>query len=158
MMPCPPFEEISAFSDGLLSADRQAAVQQHLADCPACAVELSRLSAMSRLLQGSLPAGISQIARRRLHDNIDAAMERGLVRLGWSLSGVAAAVLLVGSAMLVQLGGSSSASAQAAPPWLGVARSAEAESVVRDARTPAAAIYLADASGTGSSSSSVDVP
>jgi anti-sigma factor RsiW len=150
MIPCPTGEELNAYHDGRLPGDRLGIVERHIADCPPCQLELSRLMALSRLLRTAIGPHLSQIARHRLHNKIDAAMERGLIRFGWSLSGIAASILLVSSAWLMHVD-SSRPVTEAAPPWVGVATNSEAEAVVQDARTPAAAIYLADASAGSSS-------
>ena len=145
MIPCPTNEELSAYRDGRIDGTRLELIQRHVAICQPCGLELSRLSALSRLLASALRPQLSQIARHRLHDKIDLAMERGLIRFGWSLSGIAASVLLIGSALLMHVD-SVRRTAEAAPPWLGVAASSDADAVVANARTPAAALYLADAS------------
>lgn len=160
MTPCPTGEELSAFHDGRLNVDRAELIQRHLAACEPCRIELSRLIAMSRLFATSIRPQLSQIARHRLHDKVDLAMERGLIRFGWGLSGIAASILLVGSALLMHMGstayvGPTRQMAEAAPPWLGVAASSDTDTVVANARTPAAALYLADAS---SGSSNVELP
>jgi anti-sigma factor RsiW len=151
---CPTGEELSAYHDGRFSGERLAMIQRHIADCPPCGLELSRLAALSGMFAATVRPGISQIARHRLHDKIDAAMERGLIRFGWSLSGIAASILLVSSAWLMHVGSNRQVT-EAAPPWVGVAASSEAEAVVQDAKTPAAAFYLADASA---GTSTADMP
>jgi anti-sigma factor RsiW len=159
MTPCPTSNELSAYHDGQLPADRRDAIASHLAACSSCTLELSRLVALSQLFAQTVRPHLSQIARYRLHAAADAAMERGLIRIGWSLSGIAASVLIVGSAWLMQAGSLQQQSipqqtAETAPPWVGVARTSDAETVIQDARTPAAAIYLADASADSQSGSS----
>jgi hypothetical protein len=157
MIPCPTGEELGAYHDGRVYGDRQALIEYHVASCEPCGLQVARLSALSYLLTTTTGPHLSQIARHRLHQKIDAAMERGLVRFGWGLSGIAASVLLVGSAWLMHVGAARQTAGQTAeaPPWLGVAVSSDADAVVQNARTPAAAFYLADAS---SGSSGVDLP
>jgi hypothetical protein len=149
MMPCPTDEELGAYHDGRLAGPvddrRREWIQRHVLDCPACALQLSRLVGLSRLFSTAARPGLSQIARSRLHNRVDLAMERGLVRLGWSLSGIAASLLIVSSAWLMHVNSARHAT-EAAPPWIGVAASTDGDAASEDARTPAAAIYLADAS------------
>lgn len=157
---CPTGEELSAYHDGQTASGRLAFIEQHVASCEPCGLEIARLSAMSRLFSTSVRPQLSQIARHRLHDKVDLAMERGLIRLGWALSGIAASVLLIGSALLMHVGSTSYVAtarqmSEAAPPWLGVAANSDADSLVANARTPAAALYLADAS---SGSSGIELP
>jgi hypothetical protein len=91
---------------------------------------------------------LSQISRYRLHRKIDQAMEQGLLRFAWTMSGIAASVLLVGSAWLMKVNDSAQAQIPAeAPPWVSVSLASSRDPVVRDAASPAAQWYLADASG-----------
>jgi len=154
MTPCPTGEELSAYHDGRIAGARFDLIERHVADCDPCSLELSRLAALSRLFASAVRPHLSQIARHRLHDKIDQAMERGLIRFGWSISGIAASILLVSSAWLMHVG-TARQTTEAAPPWLGVAVNSDADAVVQNARTPAAALYLADASA---GSSSADIP
>lgn len=64
---------------------------------------------------------LSQIARHRLHRAVDDAMDQGLLRLGWGISGIAASVLVVGSLWLMK----AQSTPEAAPPWVGVSAVAE---------------------------------
>jgi anti-sigma factor RsiW len=154
MAPCPTGEELSAYHDRRIARERFDFIEQHVAECDPCALELSRLAALSRLFASAIRPNLSQIARHRLHGKIDQAMERGLIRFGWNISGIAASILLVSSAWLMHVGTTKQTS-EAAPPWLGVAVNSDADAVVQNARTPAAALYLADASA---GSSSADMP
>jgi anti-sigma factor RsiW len=154
MMPCPTGEELSAYHDGRVSGDRLESLRRHIAECDPCALEVSRLAALSTLFANAVRPRLSQMSRHRLHNKIDQAMERGLIRFGWSISGIAASILLVSSVWLMHVG-TAKQTTESAPPWLGVAVSTEADSVVQNARTPAAALYLADASA---GSSSADTP
>ena len=158
-MRCPTGEELSAYHDGRMSGDRLGLLQRHIAECEPCALELSRLAALSSLFANSVGPRLSQMSRHRLHNKIDQTMERGLIRFGWSISGIAASILLVSSVWLMHVGtanvGIAKATTESAPPWLGVAVSTDADSVVQNASTPAAALYLADASA---GSSGADTP
>ncbi|HEY8666258.1 MAG TPA: zf-HC2 domain-containing protein [Tepidisphaeraceae bacterium] len=144
MNDCLTSEELSAFHDGELDERGRAVAAQHLAECPACARELARLAAMSQLFVQSPDVHLSQIATARLHRRVDAAMEQGLLRIAWTLSGLAASVLLAGSMWLMH---EHRAVPQSAPPW--VELTAATNPLARDAASPAAQWYLADASGRG---------
>jgi anti-sigma factor RsiW len=57
-MDCVTPQELSAYLDGELAADRTAAVREHIARCAACRDEVSRLEAVSEtldLLEGAEP-------------------------------------------------------------------------------------------------------
>jgi anti-sigma factor RsiW len=150
MNPCPPEQKISAYHDGELTADEQAELTRHLQWCQVCMLRLGQLRQMSAFVSSAAPDGLSQIAIRRLHNKLDEVLERGLVRWAWEVSGVAAAILLVGSIWLAQLSGSQQSqlfrtekTTVVAPPW--VDAQASADPVIQEAPTPAAAWYLADA-------------
>lgn len=138
----PSDQQLSAYHDGELPADRRAIVAAHLNWCQLCLERIESLKQMSALFASSAPNGISQIALRRLHAKLDEVMERGLVRWAWEVSGIAAAILLASSIWLARAA-DPSASAATVPPW--VVSRASADPVVSDAPTPAAAWYLVDA-------------
>jgi anti-sigma factor RsiW len=141
--------EIQAYHDGELPAERRSTVEEHLAGCPACAAELAELKNLSAVFAAEPVAELSQIALHRLHRKIDNEMDRGLIRFGWSLSAVAASILLVASAWLVKVDGSAQAASASPtpdePPWVSVSLAASHDPVLRDASTPAEQWYLADA-------------
>lgn len=138
-MTCNQTEQLHAYHDGELSPAEAAAMGQHVQSCPACSAELTGLRELSKAFARVESPRLSQISRARLHRNLDAVIERGLVRFAWSLSGVAAAVLLVGSIWLAQ----SPEPVQAAPPWVDAV--VYAHPLGNRAETPAAQWYLADA-------------
>jgi anti-sigma factor RsiW len=139
---CPTQQDLSAYHDGELTVEQHDVVARHLAWCQACARQLAQLRQMSAFIASRSPDGLSQIAMKRLHSKLDEVIERGLVRWAWEVSGIAAAILLVGSIWLAQLREPTSA-AVVVPPWVGA--QASVDPVVREAPTPAAAWYLADA-------------
>jgi anti-sigma factor RsiW len=153
----PTEQKLSAYHDGEIAGDEREMLAGHLAWCQVCLRQLEQLKQMSALVASSAPDGISQIALRRLHNKldevIDRGIERGLVRFAWEVSGVAAAILLVGSVWLARLGQPVSPMvpvSPAVPPW--VSAQASVDPVVQDAPTPAAAWYLADARNTSDAS------
>ncbi len=103
MADCPFNLEIQAYHDGELPSERRTAVEEHLAGCPACAAELAELKNLSAVFAAEPVAELSQIALHRLHRKIDNEMDRGLIRFGWALSGIAASILLVASGWLMKV-------------------------------------------------------
>ncbi len=150
---CPDELRLSAYHDGELPAADRAVVQRHLADCPPCVGYLDGLARVSAWMVagGAAAGGLTPLVRARLHRRVDAMFEQGLVRFGWELSGVAAAVLLAGSAWLAWAAHASApattATAATLPPWVEaqVAAGADPVSASQLPATPAAAWYLADA-------------
>jgi anti-sigma factor RsiW len=147
--------QIEAYHDGELPAGQRLAVERHLAaypPCWPCSRRLAELMAMSGWFAAASQTSsvrLSQMGRHRLDRRIAAEMDRGLVRLAGALSGIAAGIMLVGSAMLLHVHATTnqaSAIPQAAPPWVGVSASTETDTLAHDAGTPTAQWYLADAS------------
>ncbi len=138
-MTCDRSAQLHAYHDGELSSADVAEMEKHLLACLICSAELADLRGMSLQLSQAQRPQLSQIERHRLHRHLDSVMERAVVRFAWSLSGVAAAVLLVGSFWLSQ----ATEPVQAAPPWVDAA--AYAHSLGDNAQSPAAQWYLADA-------------
>ncbi len=140
---------LAAYHDGELSAADRADVELTLADSPSgmqYLAELARMSAWLATEAGASAVRLSPMSRARLHKRVDAVVEQGLVRFGWELSGVAAAVLL-GSAWLMSATANPTAASAATatvPPWVGAQVAAVADPVAATPATPAAAYYLAD--------------
>ncbi len=141
-MTCEYESQLHAYHDDELDASSRAAFENHLGRCAACAASLAELQNISALFAATPREHLSQIAKHRLSNQIDASMERGLVRFAWSLSGVAAAVLLCGSFWLSQV--KSREVTHVAPPWVEAVVSSH--NLSDSAATPAAQWYLADAS------------
>jgi anti-sigma factor RsiW len=143
-------DKIAAYHDGELDASLRASVEMHLAECEACRQQLNQLRAMSGLMAAGQQPRFSQISRYRLHQKVDAAMEQGLLRLAWMMSGIAASVLLLGSVWLLKANDNSAIAQEPAeaPPWVSVSLASSRDPVVRDAASPAAQWYLADATGS----------
>ncbi len=138
-VPCPP--TLAAYHDGELSAADRAAVAAHVAACPGCESQLAGLRQSSAwIAAAAATVSLDRMGRERLHRRLRDAADGGLVRLGWEMSGVAAAVLLAGSVWLARSSAESPGPASV-PPWVG----ATADGSGREAVTPAAAWYLADA-------------
>lgn len=150
-MSCALGDRLTAYHDGELDALARADVERHIRDCPSCRAELAELSAMSGLFAQAERPGLSQIARRRLHDRADRVMQADFLWIARVMQAVAASVLVAGSLWLTyssgRAGGTQSAqTVPTAPPWVDVAVAVTAQTRELDATTPAAAWYLADAS------------
>jgi len=93
---CERANEINAYYDGELPADRRAAVEEHLAACPACQAQLQQCLRLSGLLaQLPLPQAPSPELMQRLHQVANRQGTAGVMRLAEWLTGVAAAALVV---------------------------------------------------------------
>jgi anti-sigma factor RsiW len=141
--------KIEAYHDGELDASDRAVIESHVAQCDDCRRALAQLQAMSVLVATSEQPALSQISRYRLHQKVDAVMERGLLRLAWTMSGIAASVLLLASAWLMRVNQTALVQGPSeAPPWMSVSLATSRDPVIRDAASPAAQWYLADATGS----------
>lgn len=104
MTDCPFSQQLSAYHDGELDAHARAAFEGHLQQCSACAAQLAQLRALSGLFASAAQPRLSQISTHRLHRTVDAVMDEGIVRAARFTSAAAAAVLLVCSILLAQIG------------------------------------------------------
>jgi anti-sigma factor RsiW len=149
-MGCGFSEQLEAYHDGELPSAAASALEAHLPTCPACTSRLAELAQMSNLFAAASVPHLSQISLHRLHHKVADEMDRGLVRLAWGLSAVAASIMVVASAWLMQIKPVPTAAptitAQAAPPWVGVPTSFESDTVSHEVATPVGQWYLADAS------------
>jgi hypothetical protein len=94
---------LSAYVDGELDAAGRERVEQHIASCAACAEEIRSLRETSRLLTSYPFADIDRDELARAHDVIDAAVDQPVWRLGFTLGALAASVLIVSCAWLMEL-------------------------------------------------------
>jgi anti-sigma factor RsiW len=158
MASCPYQDQLSAFSDGELPEARIAEIQEHLRQCASCATELDGLQAMARLMNSERVnsfenARLSQIGLHRLQQRVGQAInevgEEGVLRFVRVFNGIAACLLVAGSAwLMVKASGDRvtvESATPAAPPWVDVAVVSDTPSGAYS--TPAAAWYLADESG-----------
>ncbi len=136
---CPDKSELDAFHDGEMVEPRSSDVEKHLTQCADCRAHLAELRVLSQAMAGLDVGHLSQMGRHRLHARLDRAMESGIVRTAWMLSGLAASILVVGSLWLSQ----SHEVTQAAPPWIEV--SMATTPLNREVSTPATEWYLAGA-------------
>ena len=142
--------QLHAYHDGQLQAAHRDSLDRHLPGCSPCATELSRLQALSSLFAAAPRAKLAQIAVHRLRRNVEAAMQRSVLRAARLLGAIAACVVLAGTLRLM----TAPKPPAAAPPWIGVTpveyTDAVSDNTPIDAGTPAARWYLADASSHGS--------
>jgi len=97
---CKHTREISAYHDGELPLDERARLHAHVGRCPACALELQRLQAISRLLMEGGSTQMPADALSRLHGNLPGTRDRAIIRMARMLTAAAAAVLVVCGAWL----------------------------------------------------------
>lgn len=99
MSPCDE-QHLGAYFDDELAPEGRQRVEEHLRDCPACARQLETLRDASRVLRDYPFGDITDRERMRLHEAVDAAIDRPIWRIGASLGLVAASILIVGLAWL----------------------------------------------------------
>ncbi|HWB54505.1 MAG TPA: zf-HC2 domain-containing protein [Tepidisphaeraceae bacterium] len=127
METCDWTTRLSAYHDGELSADDAAAVEQHIAQCPACQHELRQYRRLSLILgQTEMPnpssAVVASIKRQLQWEG-----NPMLLRLARQLTGVAAAVLVGGALWLITANTSSSAAPIPVHDWEAAAVSPTAD-------------------------------
>jgi anti-sigma factor RsiW len=147
MSDCTFSQQLGAYHDGELDAIRRGEVERHLAQCADCATALRQMQSMSGWLADAPAPHLSQISLRRVHRRVESVMDEGLLWTARVLSGIAAAVLIVGSIWLVHMGGaprSTTAQVSTTPPWAGIPASSDAEMTTIATNTPAAQWYLAE--------------
>ena len=103
---------LDAYYDGELEAAEQARIAEHVQGCPACRMALEQMRQMSALLAGDRPdavheVGASEIAR--IHAAVNREMNRSAFQVDRSfwraavlVSGLAASVLIIASAWLME--------------------------------------------------------
>ncbi len=101
MTQCPEDVQLDAYCDGELPADERAQIERHLAICPPCAAQVEEIRSISRAFAASPAPRLSQIGLHRLHARLDLLVDRGFIRLARVLTGLAASILLFGTAWLV---------------------------------------------------------
>src|SRR3954463_16630550 len=97
-MTCDHDAQVHAYHDGRLGPIERAALEAHLADCPACAQLLDDLRGVSRLIAAA-PLPDVAVSRDRYYVAWHIARQQGVLRISTWLTGAAAAVL-VGSLAL----------------------------------------------------------
>lgn len=115
MSDCQYGDRLSAYHDQELPPAAAAEVEQHLAQCPACAAELARMQKLSQAFAG-LPAPlVSPQAMQRLHRRVDALPGLSIAHLAEALTAVAASIVIACGAWL--WASSTPAGAATMPIW-----------------------------------------
>jgi anti-sigma factor RsiW len=113
---CQYADRLSAYHDDELSPPARAEVENHLAQCPACAAELARMEKLSQAFAGlRTPPQVSPRTMQRLHRRIDALPGLAIARLAEALTAVAASIVIACGAWLWS--SSAPAGAAAMPVW-----------------------------------------
>ncbi len=94
---------LNAYIDGELDPARRRELEQHLAACADCARELAGLREVTELFRSSPLPAIQSGELTRIHNAIDDDADRPILRLGGALGTIAASILIVASAWLMQL-------------------------------------------------------
>jgi anti-sigma factor RsiW len=94
MNECREGARLSAYHDGELWGAARAGMAEHLRQCPACAAELSRLRALSRMLAAVAEPEAPPAATRRFHKAVDAVPMLELAHIAEVFGAVAASILV----------------------------------------------------------------
>lgn len=106
MSVCEP-QLLSAYLDDELSSQDRDRIEQHLAVCEACSAELASLRASAALVRRHSFDDLKPLELERLHQAIRReSSEQSVFRLGMVLSAMAASVLIICSAWLMDAPGS----------------------------------------------------
>jgi anti-sigma factor RsiW len=103
-MTCHRASQIHAYHDGELDATRRAVVEAHLERCAECRRLLDELQELAALIGEAGVGEASGEAMARFEGAWEAARDRGVMRIGAWLSGLAAA-LLAGALLTMPHGG-----------------------------------------------------
>ena len=116
---------LGAYLDGELAGEQRARVEEHLRNCAPCDRELKLLRDASRLLAEHPFQDITDRELKSLHEAIDSEIaSRPIWRIGGALSVIAASVLIVSCAWLMEMpssGGNASSASAGLQPWEHVA-------------------------------------
>jgi anti-sigma factor RsiW len=143
---CDP-QLLSAYFDGDLTPDLRAGVEAHLAVCEVCRAHLKQFSAASLLIQRYPFEPLNQQELSRVHDAIEEADDPSVWRLGLMMAAMAASVLIVAGAWLMELPGAGGSKlpgpvAAAPEPWERVAMTLQVDPLASPAPE---SIQVADA-------------
>jgi len=127
MSACEHGRRLAAYHDGEMSPEERRRLEVHLRECSACAGELQRLRALSRILTSAPRPTIPAETLNRLHRRVDRSRDRVPVRLVETLTAAAAAVLVVCGYWVWQFGAPWDAQTRPAAPWETVALRVRAE-------------------------------
>ena len=93
-MSCFSAEQLQAFYDGELPAQKRAAIHAHVSQCADCRQVVAELEKLSQLLGNASLSPEPSGMIGRLNDAWDAASDRGVLRIAGWLTAAAAAVLV----------------------------------------------------------------
>jgi len=95
---------LAAFHDGELAPAETRAVERHLQTCASCAAELAELRHVSVLFDEFARQPVAQETIARFHEELDASDDSAgsVLRIGGTLTALAASVLIVGAAWLME--------------------------------------------------------
>lgn len=127
MSPCEK-HLLGPLHDGELPAAEQMRVARHVAECEDCATELEAIRNASRLLKDFAFDDLTGVELSRIHSAVDQSESQPLLRLIGGLCAVAASVLIISCAWLIELPADNAGTAhqvatRRAEPWEQVATS-----------------------------------
>lgn len=102
MTTCRP-ELLSAYHDGELPQERRQLVEEHLRDCPSCSATLRAMQETSKMFASHPFEDLTADELDGLHESIRPAETGRIFRLAATLAVVAASVLIVSCAWLMEL-------------------------------------------------------
>jgi anti-sigma factor RsiW len=103
MSECPFQSRLGAFHDHELHAETAEKLESHLAGCPTCNEQLLGIRAVSRLFREAPSGRMSQIGISRLHAVAEtAAKRRDVFPMFRMLTAVAASILVIAGAWLIE--------------------------------------------------------
>lgn len=96
---------LGPYVDGELNAEQEAEIEAHLGACDACRAEVGEIRELSHLAGAISTDGMSVAAIRRIHQAVDADQRLIIFRVAGILTGLAASVLVIGSAWMAEFPG-----------------------------------------------------
>jgi anti-sigma factor RsiW len=97
-------QRLSAYMDGEVTPSERAAIDSHLAECPACTATLRDFQMISRTVRGFEGPTVEPALLQRLHNGVDQFGRRPVERFVGLLTGIAACLAVIGGLMLLQPG------------------------------------------------------
>jgi len=100
MSECEHASRLGAYHDGELPEAWAADVERHVSGCPACAAELDRLRALSRMCGSAAKPQMSPAAIERLQMKMEGLPGLGLRRMAEAVAACAASILVICTAAM----------------------------------------------------------
>lgn len=104
MSECPLLNLMAACHDGEVDLHERRRLLRHAETCSDCATELAWLQSVSRTLSVTGEQDITETELERLHDAVEAADGRNVLRIGGTLAALAASIIVVCGVWLVEIG------------------------------------------------------